>query len=327
MKLLLPYLATACILSSSAFCATHTTTTVIGKYPVINDNGQIAFQRITGPNYGIFLYDAGTAMQIVATGYDPDINNRGEIVWHAGNEIYLWSGSSASQISQATGRDLYPSINDNGHVLWQREFGNSAEIVYWDTVSEIQVTTNSVLDSNAVMNTAGSMVWERRNGTQISILQRYVTGGTVTVLNEQFNNYGPDINENGHVVWAGKHNNAWGINLWDGSQVTQIATGDGLSDPQINNLGHVVWEKDYFSIQEIYFWDGSTPQLISDPADTASNPSINNFDDIVWETDEELIYYAFNEDADRSGPVIVPEPSTLLLLVGGLIPLFRRVMR
>jgi hypothetical protein len=99
----------------------------------INDHGMVVWYGAdVYQDFKIFVYD-GTTTVLSNPPYNvdvrnPRINNRGQVVWSADNggehEIFLYDGSAIIQLTDNDYRDLWPKINDLGHVTWRGEVGD-----------------------------------------------------------------------------------------------------------------------------------------------------------------------------------------------------------
>jgi hypothetical protein len=99
----------------------------------INDHGMVVWYGAdVYQDFKIFVYD-GTTTVLSNPPYNvdvrnPRISNRGQVVWSADNggehEIFLYDGSAIIQLTDNDYRDLWPKINDLGHVTWRGEVGD-----------------------------------------------------------------------------------------------------------------------------------------------------------------------------------------------------------
>ncbi|MDD5681154.1 MAG: PEP-CTERM sorting domain-containing protein [Candidatus Omnitrophica bacterium] len=198
--------------------------------PDINDNGDMAWWAVDN---GIFFYNGSTIQQIAISGVKARMNNNGDIVWyksHANPEIYLYDGSTTSQI----GRGYSPYINDNGYVVWDNNVG----VFQYDGSDTVPLGTGS----GANINNNGQVVWEGAGEKSLEIFK--YDGFTATKLTD--NNYQDSnayTNDNNDVAWCGYINNKDAeILLYDGSSVLQL-TDNFFNDydPSINNNRSIVW--------------------------------------------------------------------------------------
>ena len=103
-----------------AWAANYTTYLITqnsyGKYPNINDNGEIVWM---GENGKIYLYSNSKISIIANQGKWPDINNSGQITYaNATEQICLYDNGINQNISNNNYRNHWPFINNNGQVVW-----------------------------------------------------------------------------------------------------------------------------------------------------------------------------------------------------------------
>jgi len=95
----------------------------------ISDNGQVVWIRST--SYwlrDILLYNGSTITQLAGDVYStfddiqPQINANGHVVWEqdhdSSHQIFLYDGSTTTQLTSGPYNDWDPHINDNGYVVW-----------------------------------------------------------------------------------------------------------------------------------------------------------------------------------------------------------------
>ena len=179
------------------------------------------------------------------------------MVWEGSGEIFLYDGSTTTQLTNNSYEDRHPQINANGYVVWYGQppgtSGSDWEIFLYDGSTTTQLTNNSYDDWSPQINTNGYVVWyggENNSGFEIFLYD----GSTTTQLtNNSYIDVGVQINANGHVVWYGPQSSAGEIFLYDGSSITPI-TNNVYADfhPQINDNGYVVWRGDGDSSWEIF---------------------------------------------------------------------------
>jgi hypothetical protein len=214
-----------------AWAANYTTYLITkngyGKYPNINDNGEIVWM---GENGKIYLYSNGKISIVANKGKYPDINNNGQITY-ANGQIYLYQNGITKNISNNDRTNYWPFINNNGEVVWYGVLGDSFRIyLYKDNNPFIIRDQNGC--RNPRLNDLGQIVWKEfdvdgeyiffHNGSNISKI-----GGPGSV---------PDINNDGKIVWG-----QVGIILYDNNTPNNIVS-DGYW-PRINTTGHIVYEK------------------------------------------------------------------------------------
>ncbi len=202
-----------------------------------------------------------------------------EFSWRAWDgsdwEISLYDGSHTIPITDNDDDDFATDINDAGHVVWEGTDGTGKEVFLYDGSETRQITFNDYFDLGYFVpkiNNAGQILWYAGNGTTIEILL-YDGADTIQVA-EGVNTFSvPDMNDQGHVVWANPAEDPYyyAIYLYDGSQVIQLTDGDYQICylPRISNNGYVTWEAvTYIDVDiyahEVILYDGETEMQISD---------------------------------------------------------------
>jgi Tol biopolymer transport system component len=125
----------------------------------------------------------------------------------------------------------------------------------------------------------------------------------VRLTNNSYQDYIPDMNDNGDVVWKGNDGSDLEIFLYDGSTTTQL-TNNSYHDqgPRINDNGYVVWygegnldPGDPSTDNEIFLYDGSTTIQLTDNSHEDRTPRINDYGHVVWsgfdDSDYEIFFY------------------------------------
>lgn len=271
----------------------------VGYWPQINDNGQVAWWGAkmsvpdplrSDPEFQtcIFLYDGAGVRKIEVNDIDdddcfnplPQISNNGHVVWWGGfksadSEIYLYNGTSVTQLTDNEYRDAWPHINDSGQVVWTGDVdGENDEIFLYDGSTIHRLSDNDENDGLPQINAAGHVVWQR--SSEIFLYD----GATVTQIGS---GVFPQINDSGHVVWSSEGelisgNLVYKVLMYDGATTTEIANNGELSlFPQINNDDHITWMSDGV----VYYRNGTeTFPLVYDPdADPGIDRGGDNNDD------------------------------------------------
>ena len=203
---------------------------------------------------------------------------------------------TVTQITDNDYKDLSPSINNNGDLVWMwwLDSGNGEgtfEIVLYDGTSTTQLTNNSLFESSPQINDSGDVVWY---GCDEAILdddlcpgdfEIFLYDGTTTtqLTNNDYDDESPQINNNGWVVWHGSDGSDTEIFLWDGTTTTQLTNNDEDDEyPRMNNNGWVVWQG-WDAGWEIFLYDGTTTTQLTDEPASMGNPKINNNGWVVWQ--------------------------------------------
>ncbi|MBC8413332.1 hypothetical protein H8E50_06650, partial [bacterium] len=199
----------------------------------------------TGERAEIFYYNGSSVRLISSNTWDdinPRINNNNKIVWqgHDGNdfEIFYWNGSAIQQLTKNSTDDTLPEINDSSHIVWQGFAGSDTEIFYWNGSGISQLTNNSIDDRQPSINNNGQMAWHDYNGDV------YLRNGPTTSKINTTASRGDHarISNNGWVVWEGRDFQTY---LYQGGTAQIISYREQSSKPQINDNGHVVYASFY----------------------------------------------------------------------------------
>ena len=213
------------------------------------------------------------------------INNNGYVVWErldeTDYEIFLYDGSTVSQLTDNSYDDTNSQINDNGYLVWEGYDGTDWEIFLYDGTKSIQLTDNSYNDYSPQINNNGHVVWHGYDGTDYEI---FLYDGTTTrqLTDNSYHDVVPQINNNGYVAWL----TTGGINLYDGMNITQIINDSdcGWVDLRINDKGYVVWSGDLDPCDGIFLYNGiDIKQLRRRPGMENLYPDLNNSGHVVWQ--------------------------------------------
>ncbi|MFC1845414.1 choice-of-anchor D domain-containing protein, partial [Thermodesulfobacteriota bacterium] len=130
----------------------------------------------------------------------------------------------------------------------------------------------------------GKVFFADLDGTNI---RPFVEPISSQITDDAFNDYNPQVNDNGYVVWRGNDGNDDEIYLYNGTSTIQLTDND-YSDglPQINGSGQVVWLEINTTggVNDIYFYDNALPatNITLGTNAWAWRPQINDNGDIVW---------------------------------------------
>ncbi|MDH3671176.1 MAG: hypothetical protein OES46_08405 [Gammaproteobacteria bacterium] len=259
----------------------------------------------------------------------PEINENGYVVWSRWHdewagfpaspeyEIFLYDGTTTTQLPGLRYHDRYPKINNRGYVVWRgQSIVNEQDnrIFLYDGTNTTQLTNNNSPWGNwsPQINDNGYVVWHGWDGSDYEIF-RYGGTNIARLTNNANSDRDPQINDNGYVVWQGWDGSDWEIFLYDGANTTQLTNNNNTdSSPQINDNGYVVWHSGAGSDLDIFLYDGmNTTQLINDNYNDWS-PQINDNGYVVWhgcdDLDCEIFRYdgtniarlTINDDDDRN---------------------------
>jgi hypothetical protein len=150
------------------------------------------------------------------------------------------------------------------------------------------------------------VVWEGKAGSDWEIFLYSSATGTTKITNNSNDDFLPQINGSGWVVWMGLVGFDTEIFRTSGGSPVQI-TNNSVPDmvPQINDNGWLVWEMDDGSDTEIFLYNGASTFQITDNAHEDILPQINSNGCLVWEGDDgsdtEIFRAASCGDEDEDG--------------------------
>jgi hypothetical protein len=114
------------------------------------------------------------------------------------------------------------------------------------------------------------------------------------LTHNSYDDAGPQINDNGYVVWSGDDGSNYEIFLYDGMTTVQLT--DNFYDdwdPQINGNGYVVWYGFDGTDWEIFLYNGMTIAQLTDDSYPDRDPQINDNGYVVWSGSDGSDYEIF----------------------------------
>jgi len=264
-------------------------------YPEINDAGRVVWMAkggmdaagVTAPSadWEIWTYDAVSGEMAVLTDNDLD--------------------------------DKYPQVAANGNMAWNTFDGSDWEISYYDAAAgtAFRLTDNDYGDYlsdyslsrrqlyknvSFRMGASGELVW-MGNG-ELDADGRFVaagdleiwhydpgTGRITQVTDNEDNDWSPQINAAGDMVWETFDGSDYEIGYLshvDGA--LHLLSDNGGSDyyPQLNDAGDVVWMSHDGNDWEIAMYDAASgvTSMLTDNEYDDLNQAVNSRGDIVWTT-------------------------------------------
>lgn len=185
-------------------------------------------------NHGLFLYDGIDTITLTDGGVRPQINDNDYVVWDWGGEIYLYDGSTITQLTYTDYGDLRAQINDNGYVVWEAT-QDYEEIYLYDGSTIRQITDSQFPAAHMIdkqINNNNYVVWSAQLVSSPYYYKDeiflYNGSTTLQLTNDGYADYYPQINNNNHVVWS-KYIGDWEIFL--------AIPGIPLNNPPIANAG------------------------------------------------------------------------------------------
>ncbi|UCC31531.1 MAG: hypothetical protein JSU86_04485, partial [Phycisphaerales bacterium] len=229
--------------------------TVVHSKPRINNCGQIVFH--IGPSYEdimeVFLYDNRSLGAVTANSVPdawPSINDEGAITWTrdadglGGGQVVLLEDGELT----ALGEGSLPSINNLGHVAWQRFRPEPpafrSEIFFYDGSTVRAIFDDGLSNQSVRINDYDEMTWARADftggggyGGWTSDIMRYADSSAAALPSSQDTPDLPDIDNIGRVAW-GHH----GVEVWEEGTTTFLCTEPQARIPALNNRGDIVYQ-------------------------------------------------------------------------------------
>jgi hypothetical protein len=232
------------------------------------------------------------------TEYDcgpPDINDRGAIVFHRRLwpslpqiEIMLYDRGKLTQLTDDNIRDVFPRINNHGHIVWSRDIDEDGRlrIVRWTdgTAETVSNPAGPFADHGADINDSGHVVWSRSPMVPPDNTEIFLFNGVTTqrITDDTFSNQTPRINVHAEFVFT-QYNfyvSPWVSDIFGyfNRRLRRLSNAqDTLQYPDINDHRQVVW---HGASSGVSLWDnGITTTII---ATNAGGAHINNVEDICF---------------------------------------------
>jgi hypothetical protein len=188
-----------------------------------------------------------------------------------------------------------PAINCMGQVVWSKRLaGFDGEEIFMRDIdgTVIRITNDNVRDAFPDINDDGVIVWSRAVGPGGRFeIAMHRDGETRLLTNNGRMNWGPRINNRGHVVWGQETDRGcYGLRIMlQDEQGTRAVYDEQYSNqiPFINDLGEIVWTRYDFCQNP---WRG-TPMYrkpngeiieLTDGSDQSQAPYFNNSTEIVY---------------------------------------------
>lgn len=188
----------------------------------INDNGQIAMEKISGlgcTGLTIFLYTNQAMVPITNDSYSnqsPRINSSGDIVWTQYDfcaspwrgTIRMIRNGEVIDLSDGLDQDDSPDINDSGQVVWR---GPSAQVMIREG------GTTRLLADGAVprINNLGDVAMTHWDPESAAHQIRFYFEGEFCELTAggPATNYRPSVNDEAEVAWRQNRQNGTGSDI------------------------------------------------------------------------------------------------------------------
>jgi len=224
------------------------------------------------------IFPAGTEFNCS----DPDINDRGEIVFHRRRwptlrqtEIILYDRGRLTQITNDDIRDVIPRLNNHGHIVWSRDISEDGLLSIvrlkdgkLDVISE---GGHPGVDASADINDAGHIVWSRSPTPPLDSRDVFFFDGIAIrqITDNGFSNQSTRINRTGEFVFTQYD---FSVDPWlseifgfiNGALMRLSSGQPQVQFPDINDYRQIVWQGAFTGIE---LWDaGKTVQLVDSNA-------------------------------------------------------------
>lgn len=268
----------------------------------------------------------------------PSLNNYGSVAWQTftdGNNIDVYVDGVNITPETYNESNGIPSLNDSGNVAWQRWFSTNYQVVL---DHDIVAGGSYYHAGRPQLNNQGQLAWMQWTGVDWDV---FFEGSNLTQALPGAARF-LSLNDNGDVAWTHYYNNSYTLYL---NGVPQFVTPYELGEVSINNYGQIAWTQSS-GVQNEYdvYLDGVnlTPQA----GGHASAVSLNDLGQVAWwgfdgsnydifldgfNLTSEFSYLAFSPSLNNRGQIAwsmgediylatpVPEPSTLILLMSGIV--------
>jgi len=239
---------------------------------------------------GIFLYDGESVIEIsedANSGREGEFNiaDNGNVVWKSDGKLYLYDGTgNISVIWESEDKLEFLDGAADGSVVFMIHLESDRKLYHYDG-TEVNLIYSGQIYTPPQMNAAGSVVW--RSGESDIFL--YDGETTQQLTDTPYDEYAPQISDNGNVVWYTDIDEGAEVNyqvfLYDGTSVSRISEPHVSYNvnPLINANGRVIWESQYFSHRiYIYDTDGTTRFIVRPTTYPIERMSLNDKGQFTW---------------------------------------------
>ncbi|MHB8068697.1 MAG: TolB-like translocation protein [Desulfobaccales bacterium] len=186
-------------------CPTASAININYVFPVINNQGQVAWANYTLDNMdhiylnGVLVHTSSSFVS--GLGYtDPlhSLNNNGDLVFSSSDGIWLKkSGASIQLIATTANRSYRPRINDSGLVAYVGDStaSETAVYLYSSATGSQKITDNGTYP---FLNNKGQVIWTNNQG-----IYSYYQNSSSLIANYGYTVY-PTMNARGAVAWQGE---------------------------------------------------------------------------------------------------------------------------
>ncbi len=283
------------MLASAAVCVAAEYNTVPANSATTlqyNDANQAAWTAITylgNPSdyeFDVHFYDGNTLNQISENMIgNPSValNNKGQVAWSDGHQVYLYENGSNVQISGPLNSVTNLHINEQGNIAWQ---GDYDVYLYRNSVVENITNTPGTFEIFHDLNDNNEMVYDKyaeANGTYSRNFMYFDGLNSVQITNNSSIKDNAQLNNDGQMVWYDYDSNK--IYMYEAGQTKEITTS---AVPQgLKQAGkYIVWGQNDSTGLHVYYYndgDGSIKKLSdSSPVNVNFWMDINEQGHVVW---------------------------------------------
>jgi hypothetical protein len=207
-------------------------------------DGTIMYRHNEGVNNGVRIYYWDGTSTINVSGdlwgdhaslYDGSIAFSGYAEGH--NELYLWDGTSITQLTNGSSGTPIPSLYENT-IAWI-----DAGVLYYNNGTDVQIICDSKFVDWSPSLFNGQIAYSAREvGEDLEI---YLWNGSesIQITDNNVDDINPSLFD-GTIAWSSKFNIDWDSNeimFWDGCQHYQL-TDNELPDVHPSNYnGNIAW--------------------------------------------------------------------------------------
>ena len=238
---------------------------------------------------------------------EPQISGS-NVTWmvYDGNDydVFLYDGSSVTQISDSSYDDWYPQISGT-NVVWlgYDGNGNDSEIFFFDGSTTSQLTNNSVREGWPQISES-YVAWSQFDGNDYEVM--LFDGTSIKQLTDNSISEGTLQISGECVAWSGFDGNDSEIFLYDGRTITQITDNEYNDDYLKISGSNIVWYGSNGEDHEVFVYDGSTVTQLTCNNAAERNIGISGTN-VVWQADD-------GHDDEIYMATWVPEPSAFVLV-------------
>jgi len=228
-------------------------------------------------------------VEIVPSPYyrgSPAVNDCGEIIYsqnaaaQGSQEVFRYDNGAVVQLSDGTGHNVFPHINDAGLTIWTTDYDSyNGEIVVYDGMSTMFIGTGGGARLSNLRHAAWDFIIAETCAFEADIL--FWKGALKQQISDNpLSNQWCRINNQDGIVWTKGDfcSSPWTseILLWSAGIIQKLPSVSlNPQLPTINNLGQVAWG----SQNGIELWEDGVSTLLTS---WGRNPDLNDQGDIYF---------------------------------------------